>query len=69
MRDVSIHDLRHTHAAMLSGLGFKILDVSKRMGHSNTRVTQEVYEYLFRDLDNSISDTLENYFEEIQKCC
>lgn len=69
LRDVSIHDLRHTHAAMLSGLGFKILDVSKRMGHSNTRVTQEVYEYLFRDLDNSISDTLENYFEEIQKCC
>ena len=54
---------------MLSGLGFKILDVSKRLGHSNTRVTQEVYEYLFRDLDNSISDTLENYFEEIQKCC
>ena len=57
----------HTHAAMLSGLGFKILDVSKRMGHSNTRVTQEVYEYLFRDLDNSISDTFGKLFRRNSK--
>lgn len=63
-RSCSIHDLRHTHAAMLSSLGVKIIDVSKRLGHSNTRVTQEVYEYLFSNADQNISDELDEYIKE-----
>lgn len=68
LKGSTVHDLRHTHAAMLSSIGVKIIDVSKRLGHSNTRVTQEVYEYLFKNVDNEIANDLDNYYEKIQKC-
>ncbi|MCI8283966.1 MAG: site-specific integrase [Firmicutes bacterium] len=67
LKDTTIHDLRHTHAAMLSGLGVKIIDVSKRLGHTNTRITQEVYEYLFMDTDTTIADELDGYFNRLNK--
>lgn len=67
LKSTTIHDLRHTHAAMLSGLGVKIIDVSKRLGHSNTRVTQEVYEYLFINTDANIANELDDYFNSLKK--
>ena len=63
-RSCSIHDLRHTHAAMLSRLGVEIIDVSQRLGHANTRITQEVYEYLFQNIDDKISVQLDEYFHK-----
>lgn len=67
LKDATVHDLRHTHAAILSSMGVKIIDISKRLGHSNTRVTQEVYEYLFKDMDNVISLELDNYYRNVAK--
>jgi len=67
LKPSTIHDLRHTHAAMLSSIGVQIADVSKRLGHSNTRITQEVYEYYFTDSDNGISDKLSDYFKNVVK--
>ena len=66
-RDCSVHDLRHTHAAMLSRLDVQIIDVSHRLGHSNTRVTQEVYEYLFQNVDDQVSGRLDEYIREKTK--
>lgn len=69
LKKSSVHDLRHTHAAMLSSIGAKIIDVSKRLGHTNTRITQEIYEYLFdNEYDNKISNDLNEYYSELQKC-
>ena len=67
LKKATIHDLRHTHAAILSSMGTKIIDVSKRLGHTNTRITQEVYEYLFDDIDDSISSELDNYYKNVVK--
>ena len=64
LKDATVHDLRHTHAAMLSRMGVKIIDISKRLGHSNTRITQEVYEYLFKDMDDDISKGLNDYYKK-----
>lgn len=66
LKSATVHDLRHTHAAMLSRLGVQIIDISKRLGHSNTRITQEVYEYLFKDIDSTVSNELENYYKSIK---
>lgn len=68
LKKATIHDLRHTHAAMLSDMGTKIIDISKRLGHANTRITAEVYEYLFNNIDNQISNELNDYYTEIKKC-
>lgn len=67
LKDTTVHDLRHTHAAILSRLGVKIIDTSKRLGHSNTRITQEIYEYLFKDMDDDISNELDVYYDSIMK--
>lgn len=67
LKPATIHDLRHTHVAMLSSIGIQIADVSKRLGHSNTRITQEVYEYFFTDSDSGISDKLSDYFKNVVK--
>lgn len=67
LKDSTVHDLRHTHAALLTSLGVQIIDISKRLGHSNTRVTQEVYEYLFKNMDNVISLELDNYYKNVAK--
>ena len=67
LKKATVHDLRHTHAAMLSDMGTKMIDISKRLGHANTRITQEIYEYLFNDIDDQISNELNNYYVEIKK--
>lgn len=67
LKKATIHDLRHTHAAILSAMGTKIIDVSKRLGHTNTRITQEIYEYLFDDIDDSISYELDRYYKNVVK--
>lgn len=65
LKDASVHDLRHTHTAMLTRIGVELIDVSNRLGHANTRITQEVYEYLFNDIDTGVSDKLDNYYQKI----
>ena len=65
LKHTTVHDLRHSHAAMLSRLDVKIIDVSKRLGHTNTRITQEVYEYLFKDIDSSVSEKLDDYYKNV----
>ena len=50
---------------MLSRIGVDIIDVSHRLGHANTRITQETYEYLFRSVDTDIAEKLENFYENV----
>lgn len=40
MQDVNFHDLRHSCASILVGLGVDLYTVSKILGHSNTQTTQ-----------------------------
>lgn len=42
-RRLSPHSLRHTHTAMLAEAGIPLEDISRRLGHSNSKVTKEVY--------------------------
>lgn len=41
------HDLRHTAAALLIGLGAHPLEVKERLGHSSINVTMDVYGHIF----------------------
>lgn len=33
--------------------------------HANTRVTQETYDYRYRNVDTEVSAKLENYYENV----
>ncbi len=58
------HSLRHSHVALLLANGIDIYAISKRLGHSNTTTTSEVYAYLIDEYkektDDKIIKTLEN---------
>ena len=61
---LSFHSLRHSHVALLLANGIDISAISKRLGHSNTTTTSEVYAYLIDEYkektDDKIIKTLEN---------
>ena len=42
----SYHDLRHTHASMLYEEGLSEKYISERLGHSDSKITKEVYVHL-----------------------
>ncbi|NVM97764.1 site-specific integrase [Arthrobacter sp. SDTb3-6] len=45
-KDPRIHDLRHTHASWLIQEGLSLFTISRRLGHSSTRTTEQVYGHL-----------------------
>ena len=44
---IRLHDLRHSHAALLIQLKTPILLVSQRLGHDNVETTLRVYGHLY----------------------
>ena len=42
-RKLTPHSLRHTHTAMLAESGVPLDTISRRLGHSDSKITKEVY--------------------------
>ena len=51
IRRIRFHDLRDTHASLLAKAGVPIEVISKRLGHSDIRVTYDRYITVYRDRD------------------
>jgi integrase len=61
----TLHDLRHSHASMLIGLGFNISDVQHRLGHRRPDTTLRLYTHQWLDRDvqrRAIASRLEPFF-------
>jgi len=56
----TFHSLRHTNISLLIANGVNITTVSKRLGHSNTATTAQIYAHAIRSADEAVSDTLQN---------
>ena len=55
-RKLSVHALRHTHVALLAENGVALDIISRRLGHSDSAVTRDVYFHVterLRDRDNN----------------
>lgn len=57
-RDLTIHDLRHSHASLLINNGVEILAISKRLGHSNPTMTLNVYSHLYKSTEQRAMDII-----------
>ena len=55
-----IHDLRHSHASFLINNGVDILLISKRLGHSNTVMTLNVYSHLYPNKEFETIELINN---------
>lgn len=53
------HKFRHTQASLLIAEGVDILTVSKRLGHSQTSTTMNIYAHALAKSDEKASDTLD----------
>jgi integrase len=49
---IRLHDLRHTHATLGLEAGIPVKVISQRLGHSSTRITQDVYQHVLREQQN-----------------
>lgn len=54
-----IHDLRHTHAAMLISANVPLTGVQRRLGHSSIAVTSDLYGHLLPAVDEGILAAIE----------
>ena len=52
IRKISFHSLRHSHASVLLYFGVSLIAVSRRLGHSNTATTQNIYLHIIKEMEN-----------------
>lgn len=65
LKDITIHDIRHSHATDLLSMGVPIQDVSRRLGHSDVGTTLRIYTHSNLGQDKLIVEKLENKYENI----
>lgn len=47
VKHIRIHDFRHSHASLLANSGINILEISRRLGHSNIEQTLNTYSHFY----------------------
>ena len=60
-RPLSLHSLRHSHVALMAEQGVDLDAISRRCGHSNSRITREIYYHVTRkqqEKDNASFDSV-----------
>lgn len=57
---ITLHSLRHTNATLLIASGTDIKTVSKRLGHSNTATTGNIYTHAIKTADEMAAESLQD---------
>lgn len=58
-RIIKPHDLRHTHASLLSENGVELETISRRLGHKNSKVTKEIYLHITQKQRKKDADAID----------
>ncbi|MCY8920233.1 site-specific integrase [Bacillus atrophaeus] len=53
LKDVRLHDLRHTMVALLMEAGESLSAIQRRAGHASARTTSDIYGHVSKKLENS----------------
>jgi len=48
LREIRIHDLRHTYASIMISTGVNLVYIRDQSGHSSSKITADVYGHLLR---------------------
>lgn len=57
VKDIRLHDFRHSHVSLLISLGFSPFDIAKRLGHT-VEMVNEVYGHWFTNAQQIMVDKL-----------
>lgn len=55
---IRIHDFRHTHASVLINADINIMEISRRLGHSQVDITWNIYGHLYPQAEEVAIDVL-----------
>lgn len=66
IRDMRIHDLRHSYASFLVNAGHSLYEVQKLLGHSDPRTTMR-YAHLAQDSLAAAAQTVGNYLSRMRQ--
>ncbi len=58
---ITPHALRHSHATLLHDLGWDMFDISKRLGHSSTNITEKIYCHLSNNRRSEIAKNMDDF--------
>ena len=67
LEGVHVHTLRHTNATLLIAAGENIRTVSRRLGHSQTSTTSNIYSHAIESADARAAETLENILAPVSR--
>ena len=56
---IRIHDLRHSHAALLVDMGYSIFAIAERLGHDRPSTTMNIYGHLYPQRRDDLVSGLE----------
>ena len=60
VKQIKIHDFRHSHASLLLSKGIPISVISKRLGHDNINTTLRIYAHLLPEDEDKAIQILNN---------
>lgn len=63
-KQVSVHDLRHTHVSYLIANGYDIVFISHRIGHADPATTLKIYSHLMSALNDKENSQLRTLFDK-----
>ncbi|MFC1986393.1 tyrosine-type recombinase/integrase [Chloroflexota bacterium] len=64
LKDLRIHDLRHTHASLMLTAGVHPKVVSERLGHANIGITLDIYSHVLPGLQEAAAEKFDIIFDE-----
>lgn len=63
VKDIRVHDLRHSHVSLLRHLGYSFEVIAKRIGHEDIKYVIDTYNHVFPGVQDGIVDKLESLGE------
>lgn len=64
LKKICFHELRHTSISLQISLGIPLQQISRRAGHSNVTITDNVYSHIFENDKIEISNKIDNFIKE-----
>lgn len=58
LKKIRIHDFRHSHATLLLQKGISMIEVSRRLGHSDINITIKTYSHCEKEHEKRVIETL-----------
>ena len=65
LKNIRLHDLRHTHATLMLKAGVHPKVVSERLGHANIGITLDTYSHVLPGLQEAAAEKFDRIFEEV----